>query len=1205
MLWSHDARRDRPAGPGRSTIATSRPSDVNTERLEIAGPPAVSDIDRDGTPDLVATILFPAREPEVQQFLAETGRAPRAGVSSLYRHVVRAISGRTGHPIWSEVAARALEAAPGEAWKRLAVLVPGRQSRRLAVVDGTQWRALDPENGRAMGAAIELGFEPMRPIQYADLDGDGELEILALDGTNTSRRRALHAFSLETGRELWEANSDAASAQSGDYAAETKKRNWNSPVRRDDPLVVDLDEDGRSEIIIRDSGAMPPLKGYRGVRLVEGLAGTTRWQRPLRPESTAIDGVAHMAVAPDLDGDGARDVIVVSRHDGRDPFAQPRREGPPRVYVDALSGRDGRRLWMWHSDLPAGLSQRILAPKWWGRGGDGWPLLAVPLGGEDPDEEVGALRADPDLPPVVHVLEASTGRERHRVLGLARAGVADLDGDGLDDLWGEVDGELRAVRGEAPEAWRALGRFEPAGSFDARVDLTWRGGVDFNGDGVADTLIGGLGTAGNRTHSTIGSRIAVTRSGRDGRLIWKSAIDVRNNWQDPSEEATYELISFPLPGGDLDRDGVADVIVKKGPGMSSSGIVTRARLPIELLSGRTGVRLWSTDLWRVGVGLSGYSKFDWIEPRVVEPNGMPDLIVRGTIPSGRRLARISGRNGRVLWDVSLSASMTPGRPSGEPPRYFDDLDGDGGLDAVIVLSQITGVGREIALVAISLRDGVQLWSRSVSDPYGLDPAREVRVGDLDGDGRAEVVVLEKSSEESRNQLAVRAFDGRDGKTRLLWKSGVAPELHSDAQSIALANLDGDGTKSVCVSHVVSRGSRGRRRIVVLDKDGKERARRDLMSSADDVMKVVDLNGDGREEVLIPNGDVTGGGICALDRELKEVWAWPARPRTVNPSDLPRAEEIAGRLRQGRTIERMLPAVGGRPGAVVITPGLAIDSSTARPRWTGQAALVHSVAPDQAPDRSGAPFAPKLLDPGDSGGSPLLIGNGLGATVCRMGMAADAAGRIAAAKGRLAVPVADGVGGDPRWVRPLPWWSWLHEMFGPTVFLVAGGLALFNVVLPLLFLRLVIGRRRVFRMWALMVVPVAVVTPLMVYLGVTPWLPVGEQKWLATEQRVFLVGTLAGVPVLLGAWWVIAAVGRGRWKTILAMVGLVVMATMLVAGAWVWLDRKSMAPIERYGWEGWELVFLVGGYVGAVVWGVGRVVVGAYGLARRRALAGSR
>ena len=72
--------------------------------------------------------------------------------------------------------------------------------------------------------------------------------------------------------------------------------------------------------------------------------------------------------------------------------------------------------------------------------------------------------------------------------GLTQAGFADLDGDGLADLWGNVDGELRAFRGEAPEAWRALGRFDPAYTPYRAIDLIRDGWVDLDGDGVADTL---------------------------------------------------------------------------------------------------------------------------------------------------------------------------------------------------------------------------------------------------------------------------------------------------------------------------------------------------------------------------------------------------------------------------------------------------------------------------------------------------------------------------------------------------------------------------------------------------------------------------------------------------------------------------------------------------------------------------------------------
>ena len=99
------------------------------------------------------------------------------------------------------------------------------------------------------------------------------------------------------------------------------------------------------------------------------------------------------------------------------------------------------------------------------------------------------------------MLEASTGRERHTVLDLARASVADLDGDGLEDLWGEANGELRAFRGEAPEVWRALGSFHAADDAGARGQKFAARSVDFDGDGIADTLIDGMRAGQSRSRA--------------------------------------------------------------------------------------------------------------------------------------------------------------------------------------------------------------------------------------------------------------------------------------------------------------------------------------------------------------------------------------------------------------------------------------------------------------------------------------------------------------------------------------------------------------------------------------------------------------------------------------------------------------------------------------------------------------------------------
>ena len=147
------------------------------------------------------------------------------------------------------------------------------------------------------------------------------------------------------------------------------------------------------------------------------------------------------------------------------------------------------------------------------------------------------------------------------MLGLERTRLADLNGDGLTDLWGDLDGELRRFAVRHPRLG-ALGQFGPAAAFDSRVSLTGNAGVDFDGDGVADSLIGGL-AAPSAQARVVGSHTAIARSGRDGHAIWKTGVFPRESWLDPNNSNSYELSAFPLPAGDFDGDGTADVIVRK------------------------------------------------------------------------------------------------------------------------------------------------------------------------------------------------------------------------------------------------------------------------------------------------------------------------------------------------------------------------------------------------------------------------------------------------------------------------------------------------------------------------------------------------------------------------------------------------------------------------------------------------------------------
>ena len=1146
MLWNYFAEPDGPGGPRKSgpeLSARLRSSSYT------AGKPVMADVDHDGTPDCVATFVFSKPEEESSALGPKNGSCKRTIVG---------VSGRTGRSLWAHPFDRDFLETPDPLRIGPAVLVQGRRSAILAFLDVTKWVGLDPATGLVQARPLELGFMPERPIRHVDLDGDREPEILTMEPIPGTRKETLRAHSIKAGRELWAQEVDVPDDDS-EYALPFPE--W--------PLIVELDDGDRPGILVPDAGAMPPLAGYRGVRLIDGRTGATRWRRPLRVD-TDDDGPSQVVVAPDVDGDGTRDMVTVSYVEGEEPptGTQTRPKAPDRFYVDMLSGKDGRPLWWWMVDVPAETSTRIWKPLWWGRGKDGWPLLAVALGGPHGEKAPNSAHLQDlqaDRPPIMHLLEASTGRERHAIHGLAEASLADLDGDGLADLWGDVDGELRAFRGEAPEAWRALGAFVAAAGSDQEFEIAAGSVVDFDGDGIGDTLSRSPDVYAGEADDANSGNTAVARSGRDGRAIWKTTLDPWENWLEPNSRCSYELSAIPLPRGDFDGDGTPDVVVAKSIDLDG-GVTTRvvSKLPIEVLSGRTGGRLWSAGPMPRGSGALQYEKADVLEVRGGGSAGASDLYVhfiRRYVTPGSAvaaasengtegLARISGRDGRILWEVELSDAVGDTSEVSGAPSPAGDRNGDN------LLYFHYEVAPRAVLFAVAAGDGKQLWSRSIASADGS--VQDLKYGDLDGDGQRDAVVTYEFSRGNDVGFVVRAFDGRDGRTRWSWNAGTRKRERWGTQHVVLAQLDGNGVANVCASF----GEKdGRVRIVILDGRGKERFGREVTGDDSSTLSVIDVNGDGRDELVA----WYDGRLHALDRDLKEVWSWTTKSRTS---------------------DGVLPAASGRPCEVVIAPGLAYDGAIWQPWWTNQSPFVSSTKP----------FSPKLLERGDAKRLPLLIGSGLGATVCRVAMPTDSRGRVLAARG--SVVRAQRINDDPRWARLLPWVRFIKGPLGPWGFATALGLALVNVVVPVLILRLARGRRRHWSIRTLMALPVAAAVPLMVLLTVVPRLPLGTSPLLATEMRMFVTGTVAGLPILLCLGWMGAALFRLRLRPVLALCGLIVVTTLIVAGGWIWFDRKSMAAIEHYGREGRELVLLPGVYAAAVLWVFGRGMVGVSRFVRR-------
>ncbi len=948
-------------------------------------------------------------------------------------------------------------------------------------------------------------------------------------------RFSLAAFAALTGQRLW-----LTEVRDRYTFSVGKEDHWT----RTWPLHADLDGDGRAEIVIPE---FDPADHYSGVRALDAVTGETRWVRPMTPYPGSFDGLVHLLEGPDLDRDGTKDLVAVWRMDSPLRGFSPGQPAEKNwLYVDALSGKDGHGLWWWRGEIggrPLAFQAPVRAPFWCGRGPDGWPLLAVALGGDPAPGVPPENPYQPPDPPIVHLLAASTGQEVHTVMALSWPQTADLDGDGLGDIWGSVEGKLRALRGPAPETWRALGKLQRAG--------------DLDGDGICDVLSDDLEwTPGSL--QTAASRTVLARSGRDGHLLWKTRLDAREDrsfW--PEETRGYILSAPPMPAGDLDRDGTPDVLVSRQS--SRGGSDPPASLPLEILSGRSGRHFWSAgSIPPLNFPSVGYCRIKATEARVCEPGKPPDLIVVYTLPEENvqwRLARLSGRDGGFVWDTLLFEHQ-PGAPLAFPwPAAFGDLDGDGCLDATLPLHFVYFVGKsggpEYELRAFSLRDGKLLWRRP--GPPGATTRYDFDVGDLDGDGRAEIVLSTQSPgrfRQRRGYIELAALEGNDGSTRWTWHYDYMLDTESLIPHFALGDLDGKGRKEVCISLPVETG----RRLVILDGQGQERIRHDraVLPAGTLAGPSVDPDRDGRDEFLLHAGppvDLDGDGrdelllrddkqLSAFRGDLTGLWAW---------RDPPLVREI-------------LPAERGRPATVLLKSGLGLDGVTGRAIWS--AGRFEAVLTDQA---------------GTSG--PRVLDSREGATVCRLSIPTSGEGTYLPPHAVAALPAR--AADDPRWERPLPWvWSGPPHRQPLLQLLLAG--TLINVGAPLLIFWLATRRaRRSVRLLLALPAMVAIAMTGLSWLGSPFFTGAGPASYWQSAAPVAVL-SLLGVPLLAYAGSLAAALWRGRWRRLLILAALTASATALMFGLGLYFAIKQMPAREHYTYAGWYHIAWFGAYAVGVL-----------------------
>ncbi len=434
---------------------------------------------------------------------------------------------------------------------------------------------------------------------------------------------------------------------------------------------------------------------------------------------------------------------------------------------------------------------------------------------------------------------------------------------------------------------------------------------------------------------------------------------------------------------------------------------------------------------------------------------------------------------------------------------------------------------------MALRDGKRIWSHVSKNQSSANFLPSVALADLDGDKKSEVVIVDEPAAGKGFEVALRALRGRDGSALWTWRRASPRQDQSSParMCICLADFIGNGQRSVCIGFNISER---KNRIIVLDALGRELAGRDLPGDRINSLNAASLTGDQRDELLLCQGE----RLSVLGSDLKTLWS--SRALTEQPPFV-------------------LPASSGRAGTVMAYPLLGLSGKDGVPQWAGQSPLdLHTG------------FRQSLLDPGSASRLPLLTAPGIGSTVCRSALPVTPEGAHKPPPGALTKPNPS-LETDPRWLKPLPWVA-RSGVVGPETSLTNLGLALVNIVLPLLILRLATGRRpRSMRL--LMALPVAAAVPLMVYLTVAPARRARPSTSDGAAQ--FVEATLLGVPLACLAASLAWFAARRHYRQLFELALILSLSAFAIGSLWLWVDSRLVPIVAEHGWSAWHEAIVPG------------------------------
>ncbi len=959
----------------------------------------------------------------------------------------------------------------------------------------------------------------------------------------------------------------------------------------------DLNSDGIQEIVLSSE------RMEFDCRILDGRTGNELW-RQRRPSNVFVGRHSAPVVGDDLDGDGWRDVFVVSIDNdavSEDQSAGMKDEGHS-LFIDCFSGQSGRRLWWTRTPVvgksSAFLHPFVIPPQWWGQGLTGQRSLLITTFLES---------KFPQLQGCVYVVDASTGRFEEMANDLAAAQAIDLSGDGRDELvavkmaegrgpsnfLGNFSGELRIFQGENPTGWRRFGE--------------WRPLMDLDGDGLSELL----------PSFTRGRGKLPVISGRSGKQI--------ADWG--SEENISDYVPLTTPSLDLDGDGLTEVLAVHDTWyqhVPAGAQPVRSRaLGVDLISPKTRRRFWRAPQ----ISVPPWDGIEQIQFRASKPHwkdlegdGELEIIVpynwqmsKSRIESAEArsqygLAILEARTGRLKWNEILKEEPCDRNSSWNSSQdwmqslQFGDLDHDGVQDLLVSFSAMSWPSnwkREMLVQAVNGRDGHLLWPEIHAQIY--QPAEDLdmqqqeafsrnsslqqfitekkgvlqaAIANVDGKSGAEVVVLGFIPEPNPDgtlvdgQLMLQVLDGGTGKVLFenRWPGLIPPHDMSSVQKLlTLHRTERDVVLISKAKNDPQRPMQNEDWLLGIPHEGDAATVggiRELKvlethkAHPDDQVWKFDLNGDAIDELIFwrVGEQYEGAPELVASRGLNEQLWKRTMPKLLGYS--------AAKINLLESGKALMISTGQRN--VVVSSDGQLLSQFATPKEAGVDIVTGS---DGWMSRWAAGQAPRVIvNEGSQTRSDLILPT-------------DDSGRIkqmTPAEKILITPQP-----IPRNLRRLPWMRNWAALSLATNALGCGMIIWLLIIGPRQLLRWAWPRRT--RLW-----PATCMIVLACVWSYAMFKAVVNLNCLATSERSSLLAWvilaavfLVGLPLACSPQMLIESIRAGARPTLLKVGLAILVATVGLATLMIGMDLDGKHLSEGYRFDGWYLILVPGAVYG--VW----------------------